>query len=141
MYHIFAYLKKYDRSRLVFDPERPNVDENAFQVCDWVDYYPDAEDTIPPNAPEPLGKSIVMSCFVDADHAGCKETRRSHTGVIIYVNKAPILWYSKRQNTVETSTFGSEIVAMKIAVELIEGFRYKLRMLGVPIEGSCNCVP
>ena len=47
-------------------------------------------------------------------------------------------WYSKRQTTVETSTFGSEIVAMRIAVELIEGLRYKLRMMGVPIEGSCS---
>ena len=81
--------------------------------------------------PVPLGKAIVMSCFVDADHAGCKETRQSHIGVIIYVNKAPILWYSKRQTTVETSTFGSEIVAM---------MRYKLRMLGVPIVGPCCSV-
>ena len=88
--------------------------------------------------PAPLGKAIVMSCFVDADHAGCKETRRSHTGVIIYVNRAPIIWYSKRQTTVETSTFGSEIVAMKTAIELIEGLRYKLRMPGVPIDGPCR---
>ena len=38
-----------------------------------------------------------------------------------YVNHAPILWYSKRQNTVETSTFGSEFVAAGIAVEIVEG--------------------
>ena len=43
-----------------------------------------------------------------------------------------------QQTTVETSTFGSEIIAMRIAVELIEALRYKLRMMGVPIEGSCN---
>ena len=41
-------------------------------------------------------------------------------GVILYINRAPIIWYSKRQNTVESSTFGSEFIAMKIAVELIE---------------------
>jgi hypothetical protein len=45
------------------------------------------------------------------------------------------MWFSKRQNTVETSTFGSEIVALRIAIELIEGLRYKLRMMGVPIDG------
>ena len=49
---------------------------------------------------------------------------------------APITWYSKRQNTVETSTFSSEMVALRIATEMIEGLRYKLRMLGVPIEGA-----
>ena len=40
--------------------------------------------------------------------------------------------------SVETSTFGGEIVAMRIAIELIEGLRYKLRMFGVPINGPCN---
>ena len=79
-----------------------------------------------------------MSCFVDADHAGCNETRRSHTGLIIWVNKAHILWYSKRQSTVETSTFGSEFVAMRTAIEMIIGLRYKLRMMGVEIDGPCN---
>ena len=54
------------------------------------------------------------------------------------VNRAPILWYSKRQNTVETSTFGSEYVALKTAVEMIEGMRYKLRMMGVPLDGPTN---
>ena len=54
------------------------------------------------------------------------------------MNRAVIQWYSKRQNTVETSTFGSEFVAMRIAVELVEALRYKLRMFGVPIEGPSN---
>ena len=76
-----------------------------------------------------------MSCFVDADHARCQATRRSQTGVLIYVNHAPILCYSKRQNTVEISTFGSEFVAARIAVEMVEGLRYKLRMMGVQVDG------
>jgi hypothetical protein len=57
---------------------------------------------------------------------------------LIFVNKAPIIWYSKRQNTVETSTFGSKFVAMWIAVELIEALRYKLRMFGIPLDGLMN---
>jgi hypothetical protein len=79
-----------------------------------------------------------MSCFVDADHAGCRVTRHSHTGILIFVNRAPILWYSKRQNTVETSTFGSEFIAAKTAVEMVEGLRYKLRMMGVQVDGPTN---
>jgi hypothetical protein len=93
---------------------------------------------IPPNAPEPRGNPIMISCFVDADHAGNLVTRRSHSGIIIFCNKAPIIWYSKCQNTVETSTFGSEFVAARIAVELIESLRYKLRMFGVPLVGPAN---
>lgn len=136
--HIFAYLKKHPKSALVFDERMPHFDNERFQKCDWEAYYPGAKEAIPPNAPEARGRHVTMTCFVDADHAGCHATRRSHTGVLIYVNKSPILWYSKRQNTVETSTFGSEFVAMKIAVELIEGLRYKLRMMGIPIDGPTD---
>ena len=84
--------------------------------------------------PIPLGTAVNVNIFVDADHAGNKVTRRSHTGIIIFINSAPILWYSKRQNTVETSTFGSEFIALRIATEMNEALRYKLRMFGVPLE-------
>ena len=79
-----------------------------------------------------------MHAFVDADHAGDRITCRSHTGIIIFLNSAPILWFSKRQNTVETSTFGSEFVALKICTEMIEGLRYKLRMFGILIDGPTS---
>lgn len=136
MFHIFAYLKKYNRSTVAFDWTKPQLDESKFTKCDWTENYPDAKEPIPTNIPEPRGKSVVTTCFVDADHAGCRLTRRSHTGVVIFVNRAPILWFSKRQNTVESSTFGSESVAMRQAVDMIEGLRYKLRMMGVPIEDA-----
>jgi hypothetical protein len=51
------------------------------------------------------------------------------------MNMAPILWYSKRQGTVETSVFGAEFVAMKVGNEACRGLRYKLRMMGIPIAG------
>ena len=60
---------------------------------------------------------------------------RSHSGIFIKLNNAPISWYSKRQNTVESSTFGSEFIALRIAAEMCESLRYKLRMFGVPIDG------
>jgi hypothetical protein len=44
----------------------------------------------------------------------------------------------KRQNTVETSTFGSKFIARKCAVEMIKGLWYKLQMLGVPLEGPAH---
>ena len=90
---------------------------------------------IPPNVPESLGKPVVISVYVDADHAGDESNRRSHTGVVVYLNSAPIVWYSKKQSTVETSSYGSELVAMRTAVELTEGLRYKLRSFGIPIAG------
>jgi hypothetical protein len=62
-------------------------------------------------------------------------TRQSRTGYIVYMNMAPILWYSKRQGTVETSVFGAEFVAMKVGNEACRGLQYKLRMMGIPIAG------
>ena len=49
-----------------------------------------------------------------------------------------MMFYSKRQNTVETSTFGSEFVALRIATEIIKAFIYKLQMFGIPINGPAR---
>ena len=71
--------------------------------------------------------SFHTTYFVDANHAG--------NGVFIYVVNTSIIWLSKKENTAESSTFGSELVAMRIAQDLIVALRYKLRMSGVPLDG------
>ena len=81
---------------------------------------------------------VSTHCFVVSDHAGDKVTRRSQTGILIFVNRASILWYSKRQNTMETSSFGSEFIAMKTAVEQVESLQCKSRMFGILLERPTN---
>jgi hypothetical protein len=135
VFNVFGYLKKHARSRMVF--ARQSLISH-FRVVDWSEFYPDAVEAIPQDAPELRGVSVVTSCFVDSDHAGCRLTWQSHTGVIIFVNNAPILWHSKRQTMVESSTFGSKFVALRMAVDMIEGIRYKLRMMGIPLDGSTS---
>lgn len=144
-YRIFWYLKcmlkKKHEGRIVFDATMPIVDERLFNPTDaqyWDDFYPEAEEAIPPNMLKPRGKPVYLSCYVDSDHAGNLMTRRSHSGIFLYVNNTPVIWYSKRQNTVETSSFGSEFVALRIATEMCEALRYKLRMFGVPIAGPTD---
>ena len=131
--HIFSYLKHHNRSTLVFDPKYPMYDPNLFQEHDWGGIYKYAKEQKPLNAPEPLGQAPSMSAFIDSDHAGNQVTRRSQTGIIIFLCMAPIIWFSKRQNTVETSSFGSEFIALRTGVEMIESLRYKLRMFGVSL--------
>ena len=53
----------------------------------------------------------------------------------MYVNSAPVYWMSKKQNSVESSSFGSEFTAMKQCCEYIRGLRYKLRMMGIEVLG------
>ena len=67
--------------------------------------------------PKSLGPSMTLRVYVDSDHAGDLVTRRSRTGFVVFLNGAPIYWSSKKQTSCETSTFGSEFVAMKQATE------------------------
>jgi len=93
-----------------------------------------AED-IPDDMPKPVTKPVSITVYVDASHGSDLVTRRSVTGILLCVNKTPVKWYSKRQNTVESSTYGSELVASRIAIEMILEFCYKLRMMGIVING------
>jgi hypothetical protein len=138
VYGIHGYLKHHDHSTMVFDDKEIHWDDTDFVNYDWKDFYNGTAESIPPNAPEPRGKPVQINAFVDANHARNHVNHRSHTGILIYLNSAPIVWYSKAQTTVESSIFGSEFLALRIATDLIEGLRYKLHMLGVPIEGSAN---
>lgn len=136
---IFGYLKHHQKGAIRSDivmPELPGIENEGGK--NWNQLYPDAEEKLPLDAPEPKGKPVKTWCMVDADHAHDVETRRSVTGVLFFLNGTPVKWYSKRQHTVETSTYGSEITAMKIAIEITMEMRYKLRMLGVPVEGPTD---
>ena len=85
--------------------------------------------------PQSLGNGFKIHRFVDAEHAGESLTRRLKTGFIFMLKNAHIYWYSKRQTKVETSTFGSEFMAMDQAAEYLRGLRYKLRMFGITVNG------
>ena len=137
VFHIFAYLKNYRNYALVFDRSYPDVNIETLTKHDWKKLYGDVKEVMPPDMPEPLVKAVVMRCFVDANHAREKLTFRSRSGFIICLQMAPIHYCSKRQNTVETSTFSSELMDMKIACEYIRGLRYKLRMIGIPFSDPC----
>ena len=136
---IFQCLAKHDDAPLKFDPKVIEFDEQVFIKTDWKkSIYGDIHEELPVNAKTPRGNPVNMSCFVDASHAGDLLTRRSHTGYIIFLNNAPIDWFSKKQNTVETSTFGAELVALRTATEKVRALRIKLRMLGIPVVGPTS---
>ena len=111
--HIFNYLLAHPGKSIHMDCRLPQIDTNRFYQADWTDFYRDSFEPIPEQIPEPLGESVEIHCFVDAPHASDKRSRKSHTGILIFLNRAPIFWYSKKQNNVESSTFGSEFVALK----------------------------
>ena len=137
VFHIFAYLKKHHHAEMVFDPTPVEFDLTTFESQDWsYSQYgcEELKEELPPNMPTPRGQSMRMRVYVDSDLAGCQVTRRSRTGFVVFLNNAPIYWFSKKQNSCETSTFGSEFMAMKQATEYVRGLRYKLRMMGIRVD-------
>ena len=84
-----------------------------------------------------IGKEFIIHAFVDADFAGDSLTRRSRSGFLVMLNSAPLFWFSKKQSSMETSSFGSEFVAMRQCCEYLKGLRYKLRMMGIPVNNPC----
>ena len=135
MIKVFGYLKARPNGRIIFDNSYPNHSKHITNDHpNWTDFYPEAEEDIPEDAPKSYGNPVRITCYVDADYAHCKLTRRSVTGIILFINNTPIRWISKRQKTVETSTYGSELVAARIATDLIIEMQYVLRMLGMKIE-------
>ena len=85
--------------------------------------------------PQPRGLGFVLQSKIDADHAADTVTKRQRTCFLIYLNCATVYWLYKNHAKVESSIFGSESVAMKQCCEYLRGFRYKLRMMGIPCEG------
>ena len=63
----------------------------------------------------------------------CLATGNSLPGCLHFVNKTPVDWYSKKQATVETATYGSEFIAAKTATEQIMDITQTLRYLVPPI--------
>ena len=76
-----------------------------------------------------------MRAKVDADLAADTVARRSRTGFVVYLNSALVYWFTKKQLGVKTSSFGSKFIAMKQCCEYLRSLRYKLRMMGIPVEG------
>jgi hypothetical protein len=138
VHRIFSYLKSHLRSRVVFDYTTRDWSNKEWMVYDWFAQYPEAKDELPPHMPIALGKPVQINFFSDASFATDLSNRHSQSGIIIFLNSTPIRWFSKRQNTIETSAYGAEFVALKIAGELVEALRYKLRMMGVALDGPAN---
>ena len=90
---------------------------------------------LPKDMPEPRGKSVTITAFLYASHALDNRKIISHTRCGIFANRAPIVFYSKRQSTVESSTLSSKFIAMNTCTEHTISLRSKLRMFEVDIYG------
>jgi hypothetical protein len=113
--------------------------QNTVQSYDWSHtvYAGAMELLVPMDAPIPLGDPVLHTAYVvNANLHHDILTGRSVTGILYLLNKTPIDWYSVKQSTIETATYGSEFMAARrTAKEQIISNRTALRYLGIPIHG------
>lgn len=136
MVRLFGYLKKYPDKSISIDGRDPIYapDHEDELRPDFADQYSYASEEIDSMFPEPLGPELATTIFFDSDHAHDKITGRSISGVIVMVGRTPVIWKSKRQGAVATSTYGAEFSAMRLATEEAHTIRYMLRSLGIRVE-------
>ena len=123
LFHMFAYLKQNHNSEMIFDPSDPVIDESLFDRKDWTasEFGLSLEELLPKNMSQPCGMGFVMRSYIDADHASDFITCRSRTGLLLYLNYAPVYWMLNKKKIVETSSFQSEFIPMKQCTEYIRG--------------------
>ena len=107
----------------------------CLETEEFLEQFRGMEEEIPEDAPEPRGNPMELTSMVDASHAANKVNRWSHTGYLFFAQRAPIIWFSKLQKTVESSAFEAEFITMKMMVKQNKALRYKLMMFGIPIAG------
>jgi hypothetical protein len=93
---ILSYLKTFPNGRAIIDTSYP--DHSVYTVEDhsnWMEFYSDSGEWIPKDLPPEKGPRVMMTVYVDADHAHDLVTRRSITGILVMLNNTPIRWISK----------------------------------------------
>lgn len=75
--------------------------------------------------------SNILMAYSDADYGSCLNTRKSVSGVILILNNGPIIWFSRKQGVVATSTTDAEYIAAYDATREIVWTRRILEELGL----------
>ena len=132
---IYGYLAHLPEGAIRFRIGEPDCSSLPTQEFDWTrTVYSNASERIPEDCPTPLGRYVTTTHYVDANLMHDIVTGKSVTAVLHLLNGTPIDWYSKRQSTMETATYGSEFVAARTAIDQITELRHSLHYLGVPIR-------
>ena len=138
---IVGYLLFLHDGAIRFRPGEPDFSSLKDQEYNWTrSVYSGACEQIPHDIPKPLGKHVQTTHYVDANLHHDLATRKAVTAALHFLNQTPIDAYTKRQSTVETSTYGSEFVAARTAVDQIIAFAQPCDILEFPSETRVTCL-
>ena len=133
---ICGYIYKHKSACIRVRTEKPDYSDIPVPDYDWArSVYGECKEQVPNDCPIPRGKPVITTTYKDANLYHDLMSGKAVTGVLHFVNQTPVKWFTKKQETVESATYGSEFVAARKAVQQIEELRLTLRYLGVPLEG------
>ncbi|CAN0068990.1 unnamed protein product [Heterosigma akashiwo] len=94
-----------------------------------------------------LGGDLVLRAYTDADFCQDRIKGKSVTSYVIMLGDSPIVWASKLQTAVSTSTAEAEYLSLRSAVKDIMWLRHLLVDLGCPqaeptpvVEDNSACI-
>ena len=136
---VFGYIKWNPDWKIAIDPRPMHYECTQWDfeklIPDFLQDYPDASEELDDSFPDAFGPILVTTIQVDLDHAHDKKTCRSLTGLNTFVSSTPVIWLSKCQGSIASSTYAAEFSALSMATEQAVALRHMLRCLG------CNIPP
>lgn len=133
---MYVYVFKRRHYALKYRVSQPDVStfDNMIKLNWSKSMYRNHTEEIPDDAPKLLGKGVTLLHYFDANLMHDVLLGKTVTGCVHSANKTPIMWYSKRQATIETATYGAELFVGRTCIEQIIDLRNTVRHLGVPIH-------
>ena len=115
-----GYLAKFKSACLKLQFDVPDYSELPTKDFDWMrQVYRELKEIIIDDIPLALANKVTTTHWIDANLFHCLITGRSLTGIPHMCNQTAIDWFSKKKNTVETATYGSEFNSVCISVDQI----------------------
>jgi len=133
---VIGYLSRFRSGAIRIRTDKPDLSKYKTLDYDWSNSpYAGAREEVPSNVPVPKGKSVKMWSFADANLMHDALSGKAVTAILHFFNQTPIDWFSKKQSTVNTATYGAEGDAARTAIEQQRSNKLTLMYLGVPIDG------
>ena len=73
-----------------------------------------------------------LTTYSDSDWGGCRDTRISRSGHIVFMGNGPVAWYSKKQTNTAVSSCEAEYMSMAVAIQNINYCRRITNCAGIP---------
>ena len=93
---MFGYVVKMKHATSHFRVTPPDHSQHPTEQYDWEKtFYGNAKEIIAPNCSKPLGPPVTLTTYVDANLCHDMLSGKSVTGIVHFLNKTVIHFYSK----------------------------------------------